>query len=392
MRAIQGNNPTSIKNANRRIVLELIRAGRATRTSIAQTTGLTRGGLSPIIAELLNEGLIIEKEPVALAHGRPQVRLELNGQYVKLISIQWVRDMLSVALMGIDGSLQSSWHYAIRGDESSEEMVEMMIAQVEALIKRTSDSLFIGIIAQVPGPLDTQKGAILTPSYFNGWHDVPLGERLRAHFDLPVIVENNLVGYTLAERHLGHGRECDCFISLLVDEGIGAGLIVGGHLYQGQSGQIAEIGHMTLDVNGPQCSCGNYGCAEIYCNVPAMCRVAFGKACNQGGRSWVKPMKALAEGCAASDVDCLKAIDHEARYLGSVIIALVNAFDVANVVIGGTIAIAGQYLLEPLCQYIAPKIAAKGLLNLNIHFSEIENAALIGGAYRLFDRYLEGQL
>lgn len=392
MQTIRGSNPSSIKDANRRAVLKLIREGNATRTSLAEATGLTRGGLSPIIAELLDEELIIEKEPVAIAHGRPQVKLKLNGQYVKLISIQWVRDMLSVALMGIDGSLQSSWHYAIRGDESSEEMMEMMIAQIKALIKQAADNLLIGIIAQVPGPLDTRGGVILKPSYFNGWHDIPLGERLRTHFDLPVIVENNLVGYTLAERHLGHGREHDCFISLLVDEGIGAGLIVDGHLYQGQSGQIAEIGHITLNVNGPQCSCGNYGCAELYCNVPSMCRIAFGDDCNQKGRSWVKPMKALAEGCKRSDVNCLRAIEHESKYLGSLIINLINVFDVSTVVIGGALTYAGEYLKDPLLQYITPRIAAKGLLDPVIHFSQVDNASLVGGAYRLFDCYLKGEL
>lgn len=389
---VRGSNPSSMKNANRKIALDLILKGNASRASIADQANLTRGGVTPIINELLKQRLIVECESVETYCGRPPILLRLNAQYVKVISVQWIRDQLNIALVGIDGIIQTFWRYGFSGNETVDSILQMIIQQVTCLVEREAGNLIIGMIVQAPGPLDAANGVVLKPSNFNGWQDIAIVDILSEHFDLPIVLENNLVGYTVAEQHFGYGRDLDHFIFLLVDDGIGAGFILNGQLYQGKSQQISEVGHISLDINGPQCSCGNCGCAEMYANVPAMCQIGLGLESRQTNVDWRQHMHELVQRYIMGDPACIRAIEHEVKYLGSLIVTLINTFDIDTVVIGSMLAIAQMQLQKPLYDYVSSRIASKSLLNLQLYFSQIEQPSIVGGALHMFDLFISNQL
>lgn len=390
-RLIQGSNPATIKQTNLATALRIIRRGGASRADIARRSHLSRGGLTPIINELLAQRLIVECESVETDSGRPPVVLRLNGRYAKVISVVWIRDQVAVALVGIDGSVQSLWQHPFQGGESAQDVLFMIEAEIGRLLFQERDCLLLGIMAQAPGPLDAMGGVILNPSNFNGWQNIPLVNILAERFDLPVFLENNLVGATVAEQHFGYGRDLPDFIYIVVDEGIGAGFVLGGQLYQGKSRQISEVGHISLDIHGEKCSCGNTGCAEMYVTVPALCRLGLGLS-GDAARDWDACLAELLERLERGDAACQRAMEREVRCLGSLIVTLINIFDIDTVILGSSITAAREVLQEPLTRYVSERISARPMLEPRICFSRLKRSTIIGGALRMFDFYIDGRL
>ncbi|HIS03152.1 MAG TPA: ROK family protein [Candidatus Pullichristensenella avicola] len=388
---IQGSNPASIKQTNLATALRIIRRGGASRAEISRQSHLSRGGLTPIVNELLAQRLIVECESVETDSGRPPVLLRLNGRYAKVICVVWIRDQAAVALVGIDGSVQSLYQYPFQGGERAQDVIDMIVAEIARILARERDSLLLGIMAQAPGPLDAMSGVILNPSNFNGWQNIPLVEILSERFPLPVFLENNLVGAAVAEQHFGYGRDIADFIYIVVDEGIGAGFVLNGQLYQGKSRQISEVGHISLDIHGEKCSCGNTGCAEMYVTVPALCRRALqigpAQSCD-----WAATLREVLRRAEQGDAACRRALEREAEYLGSLIVTLINIFDIDTVVLGSSITAAREALQAPLTRYVAERISARPMLEPHIYFSRLQRSSIVGGALRMFDFYIDGRL
>lgn len=388
---IQGSNPASIKQTNLATALRIIRRGGASRADISRQSHLSRGGLTPIINELLSQRLIVECESVETDSGRPPVLLRLNGRYAKVISVLWIRDQVAVALVGIDGGVQYHWQHAFQGGERAQDVIDMIVAEIGRILARERDCLLLGIMAQAPGPLDARGGVILNPSNFNGWQNIPLADILTERFGLNVFLENNLVGCTVAEQHFGYGRDIPDFIYIVVDEGIGAGFVLGGQLYQGKSRQISEVGHISLDIHGEKCSCGNTGCAEMYVTVPAMCRLGLCLPATET-RDWDASLLEVLRRLEHGDAACRRALEREVEYLGSLIVTLINIFDIDTVILGSSITAAREQLQAPLTRYVSERISARPMLEPHIYFSRVQRSSIIGGALRMFDLYIDGHL
>jgi len=108
-----------------------------------------------------------------------------------------------------------------------------------------------------------REGSTSSPPLLE-WRDVPLGEPLARLLELPVWVENDVNALTLAECWHGAGHRFRNFVCITVGEGIGAGVVIGGELYRGAFGGAGEVGHITIDPDGPRCRCGEHGCLEVY--------------------------------------------------------------------------------------------------------------------------------
>ncbi len=121
----------------------------------------------------------------------------------------------------------------------------------------------VGLCA--PGPLDIPGGKMLVSPNMPLWDNVPIVAEMTEHFQVPVHFENDANGAVLAEYLFGTARGKKNVVYLTMSTGIGAGVIVNGHLVQGHSGQAGELGHNIIDINGPQCGCGMYGCFEAFC-------------------------------------------------------------------------------------------------------------------------------
>jgi len=119
-----------------------------------------------------------------------------------------------------------------------------------------------GIGVGAPGPLDSRTGVIFAPPNLPGWQNTPLGDILRAEFHIPIAIENDANAAALGEYLFGAGKGAHNLVYLTISTGIGGGIITEGKILDGVSGTAGELGHMTIDMHGPRCNCGNIGCLE----------------------------------------------------------------------------------------------------------------------------------
>jgi glucokinase len=209
-----------------------------------------------------------------------------------------------------------------------------------------------------PGPMNPKTGVVYEPPNVKGWHDVPLGALLTERLGMRVFVENDANAAAVAEWWVGAGRGVSDLIYVTVSTGIGGGIIIGDRLLHGVSGTAGEVGHMTIDVNGPPCPCrrGN-GHLEALATGPAIARmaraeVAAGKQSvlheMAGGRPEAITATMVEDAARDGDAVASEVFIRAATYLGIGMANLLNIFNPERIVIGGGVSKAGEMLFGPV--------------------------------------------
>jgi glucokinase len=206
------------------------------------------------------------------------------------------------------------------------------------------------------GAINSKNGVVTLSPNLPGWRDIPLAEKLRERYATRVFLTNDANAAALAEHRYGAGRGTKHMIYLTVSTGIGGGIIINNRIYEGASGAAGEIGHMTIDVNGPKCNCGNTGCLEMLASGTALAREAV-RRIQRGEKSLLTDMvngeiqnitaREVGEAAEKGDAVASAAINQIAGYLGIGLVNLVNIFNPEVIVIGGGVAKLGERLLEP---------------------------------------------
>ncbi len=243
-------------------------------------------------------------------------------------------------------------------DTSSEDAV---LAQIEAAVEELVNDDVVGIALGVPSLIDQRTGRAAS-SVNIPLAGVDLRDRIAARFSLPVAIENDANAAAVAEHALGAGRGSDHMVMLTLGTGVGGGLILNGKLYRGFTGGAGELGHMTINFEGPPCqgTCPGTGHLETYASGTAAERLArevaserpdgdLGRAAAEGREIDAK----LAVELAAAAGDAREAIELTGSRLGVGIASYVNIFNPEVVVLGGGFARAGRFLLEPARKVVA---------------------------------------
>jgi predicted NBD/HSP70 family sugar kinase len=201
----------------------------------------------------------------------------------------------------------------------------------------------VGVGVGVPGPLAFATGRPIAPPVMPGWHDTPLRALLEDALGLRVFVENDANLGALAEHRwgVGRGRQNVAYL-YLGSAGIGCGLILDGRLYRGDIGSAGEIGHLLVEENGPACRCGSAGCLEAVVGAPALIKRA--RAVGLPGER-IDDLVALAR---RGDSRATALIAETGEHLGVAVAGILNMINPGRVILGGSLANAGDALLGPL--------------------------------------------
>jgi glucokinase len=227
------------------------------------------------------------------------------------------------------------------------------IRQVGAAAGRTG--LPVGIAS--PGPLDPRSGVIFEAPNLAGWYDVPLGDRLKEALRTPVFVGNDANCAALGEYQFGAGRGVRHLCYITVSTGIGGGIISDGIILDGVLGAAGEVGHMTLDLAGPRCSCGNVGCWEALASGTAIAAQAR-TAIEQGELTSMPAIAAtasegritagvVAEAARRGDPLAVGIMRRAGTVTGHGLVNLAHLFDPELLILGGGVMHAGDLILEP---------------------------------------------
>lgn len=247
-------------------------------------------------------------------------------------------------------------------DEGADAVVQRMAGMVEETIgtvmreAAVSREAILGIGLGAPGTVDRELGVVLAAPNLR-WQNYPLVERMTALTGLPVRIDNDANCATYGEWWLGAARGGINVIGVTIGTGVGGGIIIDRQLYHGFTGAAGEIGHVTIDLTGRRCGCGNYGCLEAYASGSAIA----GRAREALEHDETSVLRTLVHGDlsritaalvyqAASEGDgvALEIVRDTAKFLGAGIANLLNIFNPDVVVIAGGVTQAGELLFAPL--------------------------------------------
>ena len=240
--------------------------------------------------------------------------------------------------------------------------ISNMVAQINQLLSdnnlTVSDLKGIGI--GCPGAVSSDSGVVnFLPNL--GWINIPLRERLQAHFNLPIKISNDANVATLAEVIYGSAKEFSTAIMFTLGTGVGGGIVIDNKLYEGTNGRGAELGHCTLIMNGKPCTCGRNGCVEAYVSATALIEQTkeamledkssiLWEYCNGDINNVDGKMAFTAE--KQGDVTAKKVIDNYVMYLSESILNMLNIFRPQAFILGGGISQQGKNLTGRVTKYL----------------------------------------
>ena len=259
-----------------------------------------------------------------------------------------------------------------------EKMIEKLVLMADGILERNPDAIGISC----GGPLDSKKGIIMSPPNLTGWDDVAIVDIIEAHYSVRPKLQNDANACALAEWRFGAGKGCENMVFLTFGTGLGAGLILGGRLYEGTNGNAGEVGHIRLAPEGPV-GFGKKGSFEGFCSGGGIAQLGFSMA--QDARSNGKEPLYFKDGASQKDVsaasvsNAARAGDETARevyresgrYLGRGLSVLIDILNPERIVIGSIFARSGDLLWED-----AKREIEKEALGVSAACCEVVPAAL----------------
>lgn len=231
-----------------------------------------------------------------------------------------------------------------RAEEGPEVVIERLVELGRRAVEHHGPLEAVGV--GVPGLFDRDHGTIrLFPNLPGPWPGHPLREPVTQGLGIPATLINDARAFTLAEGILGAGRGHRLVAGLVLGTGVGGGLLIDGRVELGAWGVAGEIGHQTVEPDGPRCGCGNRGCVEALAQADALARLA--------GRSTAEQ---VFEGVRAGDERCRHAVETIAGYLGIALANVVTVLGPRRIVIGGGIAAAGELLVGPIREAVRRRV------------------------------------
>ena len=353
------------RNLNRHAILDLIRftPGGISRVELARQMGLTRAAVTAIINDLTRVGIVREVE----AHypsGRRPIVLEINPERGLVVGI----DMGATHITTVLADFAAQVKLEIEEPMDITLGAKTCLAQADELVKKVlkdagyklTDIAAVGI--GVPGPIDMTAGMVIEPPIMPGWDQYPIRDALSKQWGCPIALGNDAEHGAVGEWAYGAGRGERNLAYIKMGTGIGAGLLLEGQIYHGATGSAGEIGHITIQENGPLCTCGNRGCLEAIAGGWAIARsgIAAAGANPRSLLAQITPAKNITardviNAARNGDLVSQRIMIEAGIHLGTAIASLVNLFNPSMVVVGGGVAQMGDLLLEPVRKTVSER-------------------------------------
>ena len=362
------------------------RHGLISRAEIAKMTGLTPPTVTNITAKLMDLGLIVEDSIGESSGGRRPLLLKVNSKIAQIIIIHIRSEKMMSYLIDPEFRIHYTDNKRIK-EMKKEEVLTLMLEMIETCKKMATVTVeAVGVV--VRGPVKIKEGiSVFAPN--TGWKNIPIKKMIEEKFNILTFVENDAKALINGEYYYGAAQDVDSVILLKVSHGIGAGIMFNGRMYRGINGSAGEVGHTTIDISGPVCSCGNYGCMEALASENALV-VMVVKAIKEGQKSIVYDLvqgelfhvtpNVIYEAAEAGDELAIRMLVKVARYLGIGIANLVNIFNPKVVIIGGGIVKARQYIEDIVKQTIWDRSFESCSSVLEIRFSQTATENTMKGA------------
>jgi predicted NBD/HSP70 family sugar kinase len=372
----------TVRDINRRIILNYVRENAPiSRSDIAKRTALQRSTVSLIVQELKDLGLINEIHGES-SGGRPPVLLTLQTLRPVALGIAVMTDRTTIVTGDLSGRIIDREEFST--DPDYDVTFSKIVECSRKLIKRNRGSIE-GIGISLPGVVDFRRGIAFFVPHFK-WRDIRIAEDLEDALGLPVKADNDANSVALAELWFGQESEINenrDFIIVLVQNGIGTGIVVDGQIYQGKNGTAGELGHMTIGKGAPvTCATGSRECWEAFASERAALARYSKLVAGNGKRSDIT-IEQLIKLALEGDRDARDVIKETADYLGIGIANIIQGLGPESVIIAGHITKAWSLIADDLHAAIESCICRE-YHSTNLIKSKFGDDANVMGALSLF--------
>ncbi len=298
---------------------------------------------------------------------------------------------VKVGIVSQNGKIIKKVSVETKAQGGPEKVIQQIKKGIDEVLNKNELRIH-GIGIGSPGTVSTKKGTVEDPPNLPGWEKVNLGKIIQKEFKIDVKVENDANAAAIGEMIFGAGKSYESFVMVTLGTGVGGGIIYNRKLFRGEFGAAGEIGHISIDINGPQCKCGSFGCVETYLgNSYIVKRVQTELENNQSSKIWqlinndlnlLTPIiiqTALEQG----DEYAKGVVQSLGKYLGTALASVGNCLDNGTFIIGGGVGGFGVPLFNSVKETISARVLKPLRKRIKVLPAKLKNDAGIKGASAL---------
>lgn len=296
---------------------------------------------------------------------------------------------VKTGLVAADGSLVYQVKLPAEGMNGPKAVIQQIEASIHDVMKHANGLPLSGIGIGSPGVVD-DAGVVKSPPNFKDWNAVPLADEIAARFtSLPIRIENDANAAAIAESKFGAGKGISDFLFVIWGTGVGGGIILNRQIYRGPTGGAGEIGHISIDYDGPMCNCGSRGCVEAFIGQRYLSQRTAERLKKHprskilqlvdGNPEKIEPYY-ISQAAHEGDQLATEILVEAGTLLGVAIGAVMNTFDLRVSVIGGGVSAAGDFVLDAIKRSVQEHVLHHLRPDIRVLQAELGNNAGILGA------------
>lgn len=371
-----------MKSVNKSIILNKIRTAEPiSRAQIAKQTSLTPPTVSSIVKELIVQGVVRESELGASQGGRKPTMLLINQTAFYVIGVDAGPKTVRCAITDLSGEVIERTVSTNKKPITNDQFISSIKENIHQVIENSSisQSTIIGIGVAMHGVVEVERGiSLIAPNL--GLRNIPIKEELEKEFNLTVRVENDARAMALGDSWFGGHGELESMVAVNLGRGVGAGLIIKGKLYHGSQDIAGELGHMTIDIHGDICDCGNRGCLQTFATGTAIVERAKREI---AGISETLTGEGVFQQAVAGHEAYIKILQETGEILGIGLTNLIHLINPEKIVLGGGVTNSKEFILPVIKQTIDQRVLTPAAKQTEIAVTELGNDATLLGAVSL---------
>lgn len=369
-----------IKEINKSLVLETIKNHfPLSRAEVNRICGLHKGTVSNIVNELIDEHFVYETGPGKSSGGRKPVMLMFNNYAGYALGINIEIKQITGIITDLNGDVIEREQVALEV-KNFDYVYDKLTYIIDLLLSKTPKSKYgiVGIGVGFPGSIDSNGNILIAPTF--KWENVPLQEFLHEKYNLPIIVNNEAKVGSEAEKVFGFGKDSDNLLYLSINHGIGGSHIIKKEIYTGHDGVAGNVGHMSIDIHGNECSCGNFGCWQMYASVTALFEEASKLSCIDNQFKSSPSMTQLIQLAEQGENEIINLFAKIGEHIGIGISNLLHISSPDLIVIGGKMAECHQWIHESIVNTVEKRANFYYKHHFQLKYSKLGGDCTVLGA------------
>lgn len=314
------------------------------RSDLIERTGLSLPTVIKFVSEFISDGAVEESGTLESTGGRKSSLLRVNPDFAYILGIDVGAHSIKLGVVRINGDIVEKEILPTGQDISGGGLsLNDISVKIERFLDKYGKDRFIGIGTGISGMIDRKGNVIFCPN-ISGWDGISIVEILEKRFGLPVFVDTSSRCMALAEQWFGSGKGVENQVFVSIGYSIGAGIIADSQVFRGNGGFSGELGHIQVGEDGVRCTCGNYGCLELYATLPMIIHDIKKRVERHSGYSPIKTMvkdidginkDVIAQALEKGDKVVYEAIMDVGKLIGIALANMANILNPELIILGG---------------------------------------------------------